>query len=223
MHSLFSLSSTSDCSSRFSPASHPFWTFVAIFSIEIHAFYVSGFYFFAASVAFSNAAFFVLERRRKLSKTERGETLFHAIPRLRMDSDRAKDNISSLREERDDGWVRRLKPARQWDFIGVYLLVMGMKPFKTAGSYRGKETKMRYMYVYVCARAFSQKEKNTWGRVGERNVSNARKKVFDQSYTCELTSKLCENMQRMRFLARSVTSTVYVNCLRGLSRKCRMY
>lgn len=80
---------------------------------------------------------------------------------------------------------------------------MGMKPFKTAGGYRGKETKMRCVYVYinrcmcVCvyACALTKREKNIQGRVGEGNALNARKEIFDQSCTCELTlrnsAKIC--------------------------------
>lgn len=56
---------------------------------------------------------------------------------------------------------------------------MGMKPFKTTGGYRGKETKMKCVHsVYVCVcvrvRVLAHKKREKYkGRVEEGNVSNA--------------------------------------------------
>lgn len=83
------------------------------------------------------------------------------------------------------GWMRRLKPAWQRDFIRVYLPVMGMEPFKTVGGYRDKETKMRCMYtclylcVYVCARSASQKE----GKIHEGGLESETHRRRERRYS----------------------------------------
>lgn len=52
---------------------------------------------------------------------------------------------------------------------------MGMKSFKTAGGYRGKETKMKCVYTMLrmCAHSGSRKGEKYKGRVEEGNISNA--------------------------------------------------
>lgn len=59
-------------------------------------------FIFSLHFFFSSAAFFFLHVENR-AKQNGGETLFHAVPHLRMNSDRAGDNISSLREARR--WV----------------------------------------------------------------------------------------------------------------------
>lgn len=64
---------------------------------------------------------------------------------------------------------------------------MGMKLFKTAGGYRGKEMKMRCVYVYmrtyysthpvrVCGLA-REREKNAQGKIGEGNVEREKEGI----------------------------------------------
>lgn len=156
--------------------------------------------------------FFSFSKTWKLSKTKRDEASFRTTPRLRTDLDRAGDNISSLQGGQwggwVGGWVRRLKPARQRDFIGVYLPVMGMESFKTAGGYRNKETKMRCVCmcvsVFVYVRVLLRKKREKYTREGWRakHIERARKEVFDQSYTCELSLrnsvKICKERGFLR-------------------------